>query len=108
MKAIVQEQFGPPEVLRLADLDRPVPGDGDVLVQVHAAAVNPYDWHMVRGDPRVARLMYSTPHPRTNRDAHATLGPGADQAPVSLTSGGGVQQPAALLVHHFATAQRRL
>src|SRR5215468_5986390 len=55
MKAIVQERFGPPDVLRLADADRPEPGAGEVLVRVHAAAVNPYDWHMLRGDPRIAR-----------------------------------------------------
>jgi NADPH:quinone reductase-like Zn-dependent oxidoreductase len=57
MKAIVQERFGPPKVLRLVDTDRPVFGADDVLVRVHAAAVNPYDWHMMRGDPRIARLM---------------------------------------------------
>jgi NADPH:quinone reductase-like Zn-dependent oxidoreductase len=57
MKAIVQERFGPPEVLRLVDTDVPALGAGDVLVRVHAAAVNPYDWHLVRGDPYVARLM---------------------------------------------------
>jgi NADPH:quinone reductase-like Zn-dependent oxidoreductase len=57
MKAIVQERFGPPEVLRLADIEVPEIGADDVLIRVHAAALNPYDWHMVRGDPRVARLM---------------------------------------------------
>lgn len=57
MKAILQERFGPPEVLRLVDIDRPEPGADDVLVRVHAAALNPYDWHMLRGDPRIARLM---------------------------------------------------
>ena len=51
MKAIVQDRFGPPDTLRLADVDRPEPADGQVLVRVHAAAVNPYDWHMLRGDP---------------------------------------------------------
>jgi len=56
MKAIVQERFGTPDVLRLADVDPPVPGPDDVLVRVAAAALNPYDWHMVRGDPLVARL----------------------------------------------------
>lgn len=60
MKAIVQEKFGPPDTLRLADLDRPEPGPGEVLVQIQAAALNPYDWHMLRGDPRVARLMGAT------------------------------------------------
>jgi NADPH:quinone reductase-like Zn-dependent oxidoreductase len=57
MKAIVQERFGPPDVLRLVDTDRPEVGPDDVLVRVHAAALNPYDWHMLRGDPRIARLM---------------------------------------------------
>jgi NADPH:quinone reductase-like Zn-dependent oxidoreductase len=57
MKAIVQERFGTPDVLRLADVDPPEPGPDDVLVKVAAAALNPYDWHMVRGDPLVARLM---------------------------------------------------
>ncbi|MET9388235.1 NAD(P)-dependent alcohol dehydrogenase [Streptomyces sp. NPDC002928] len=57
MKAIIQERFGPPDVLRLADTDRPQVGADQVLVRVHAAALNPYDWHMMRGDPFVARLM---------------------------------------------------
>src|SRR2546430_17615990 len=57
MKAIVQDRFGPPEVLRLVDTDLPEVGADDVLVRVHAAALNPYDWHMVRGDPLIARLM---------------------------------------------------
>ncbi|HYY19023.1 MAG TPA: NAD(P)-dependent alcohol dehydrogenase [Streptosporangiaceae bacterium] len=56
MKAIVQDRFGPPDVLRLADVSEPAIGPGDVLIQVHAAALNPYDWHMLRGDPYVARL----------------------------------------------------
>ena len=57
MKAIVQDRFGPPDVLRLADTDRPELGAGQVLVRVRAAALNPYDWHVLRGDPYVARLM---------------------------------------------------
>ena len=57
VKAIVQDRFGPPEVLRLADTGLPEVGADDVLVRVHAAALNPADWHIVRGDPLVARLM---------------------------------------------------
>jgi NADPH:quinone reductase-like Zn-dependent oxidoreductase len=57
MKAIVQDRFGPPEVLRLADTDLPEVGADDVLVRVRAAALNPADWHILRGDPLVARLM---------------------------------------------------
>ena len=57
MKAIVQDRFGPPDVLQLADTDLPEVGTDDVLVRVHAAGLNPYDWHILRGDPLVARLM---------------------------------------------------
>jgi NADPH:quinone reductase-like Zn-dependent oxidoreductase len=57
MKAIVQERFGSPDVLQFADVDPPEIESDDVLVRVHAAALNPYDWHMLRGDPYVARLM---------------------------------------------------
>jgi NADPH:quinone reductase-like Zn-dependent oxidoreductase len=57
MKAIVQERFGPPDALRLVDTDRPDVGADDLLVRVHAAALNPADWHIVRGDPLVARLI---------------------------------------------------
>lgn len=56
MKAIVQDRFGPPDTLRMTDIDRPEIGPGQVLVRVVAAAVNPYDWHMLRGDPYAARL----------------------------------------------------
>jgi NADPH:quinone reductase-like Zn-dependent oxidoreductase len=57
MKAIVQKKFGPPDVLQFVDIDEPQIGPEDVLVRVHAAALNPHDWHVVRGDPYVARLM---------------------------------------------------
>ena len=57
MKAIVQDRFGPPDVLRLADTGLLQVGAGDVLVRVRAAALNPADWHILRGDPLVARLM---------------------------------------------------
>jgi NADPH:quinone reductase-like Zn-dependent oxidoreductase len=57
MRAIVQNRFGPPDVLQLADTGVPEAGAGDVLVRVRAAALNPADWHILRGDPLVARLM---------------------------------------------------
>lgn len=57
MKAVIQDRFGPPEVLRLADTDLPAAGDDDVVIRVRAAALNPADWHILRGDPLVARLM---------------------------------------------------
>ena len=57
MRAILQDRFGPPDVLQLADTGLPDVGADDVLVRVHAAALNPADWHILRGDPLVARLM---------------------------------------------------
>jgi NADPH:quinone reductase-like Zn-dependent oxidoreductase len=56
MKAMVEERFGPPDILQLVDTDLPEVGADDVLVRVRAAALNPYDWHMLRGDPLIARL----------------------------------------------------
>jgi NADPH:quinone reductase-like Zn-dependent oxidoreductase len=57
VKALVQDRFGPPDVLRLAEAGIPEVGAGDVLVRVQAAALNPADWHILRGDPLIARLM---------------------------------------------------
>jgi NADPH:quinone reductase-like Zn-dependent oxidoreductase len=57
MKAIVYSEFGSPDVLRLADIEKPKPNDRQVLVKVRAASVNPLDWHFVRGEPRMLRLM---------------------------------------------------
>ena len=55
MKAVVQDRYGPPEVLVLREVERPAVGDGDVLVRVHAASVNPQDWHIMRASPFIVR-----------------------------------------------------
>ncbi|MFB4299338.1 NAD(P)-dependent alcohol dehydrogenase [Actinomadura sp. NTSP31] len=60
MKAFVVRSYGAPEVLQLTDADRPEPADGEVLVRVRATSVQPYDWHHMRGEPYVARLMPGT------------------------------------------------
>lgn len=65
MRAIVQDRYGPPEVLRLAETGRPAPGDGEVLVRVRAASLNARDWHVMRGDPYLARLSFGLRRPRT-------------------------------------------
>jgi D-arabinose 1-dehydrogenase-like Zn-dependent alcohol dehydrogenase len=59
-RAVTQTGYGGPEVLRLTEVPLPVPGAGEVLVRVHAASVNARDWHVMRGEPRVARLMDRT------------------------------------------------
>ncbi len=55
MKAIVRTRYGSPDVLRLSEVEQPVPQDGEVLVKVHAASVNPLDWHTLRGKPFLVR-----------------------------------------------------
>ncbi len=57
MKAIVYTEYGPPDVLHLKEVERLAPGDNEVLVQVHAASLNAADWHLVRADPFLVRLM---------------------------------------------------
>jgi NADPH:quinone reductase-like Zn-dependent oxidoreductase len=57
MKAFVHHEYGSPDVLRLEDVLKPVPGDDQILVRVRAAAVNPLDWHFIEGAPYVARLL---------------------------------------------------
>ncbi len=59
MKAIVYHNYGSPEVLRLEEIEKPVPKDDQVLVKVRAASVNPYDWHFIRGEPYLIRLFVS-------------------------------------------------
>jgi len=57
MRAIVHRRYGPPDVLRIEEVDRPAPTDGEVLVRVVAASVNPADWHAIRGRPYLVRLV---------------------------------------------------
>ena len=56
MKAIVFEKYGPPSILQLKEVEKPVPGDNEILVKIHAAAANPLDWHRMRGEPFLVRL----------------------------------------------------
>jgi NADPH:quinone reductase-like Zn-dependent oxidoreductase len=56
MKAILYDEYGSPDVLELKDIDKPVVEDNEVLVRVHAASVNPYDWHFLTGLPYFMRM----------------------------------------------------
>lgn len=64
MKAIVQARYGSPDVLSLREVDKPVPGEYEVLVRVRAAAVNIGDLHLLRGVPYVMRLVIGVRRPR--------------------------------------------
>ena len=55
MRAAVHRCYGAAEVVRIETLARPVPSDRGVLIRLHAASVNPYDWHMMSGEPYVMR-----------------------------------------------------
>lgn len=55
--AIVQHRYGPPDLLRPQEIPQPVPGPGEVLVRVRAASINARDWHVMRGEPRLARMV---------------------------------------------------
>jgi len=57
MKAIVYTKFGPPDVLQLREVEKPFPKDNELLIKVHAASANAYDWRHLRADPFLIRLM---------------------------------------------------
>jgi NADPH:quinone reductase-like Zn-dependent oxidoreductase len=64
MKAMVNMKYGPPDVLELTEVERPTPKDDEVLLKVHAASVNPADWHLLRGKPYIARLQLGLRRPK--------------------------------------------
>ncbi|MDN5202707.1 NAD(P)-dependent alcohol dehydrogenase [Fulvivirgaceae bacterium BMA10] len=67
MKAVVYHKYGSPEVLKLEEIPKPSPEDNEVLIKVHAASVNSWDWDLLRGRPYIVRLWglfkpkYTTP-----------------------------------------------
>lgn len=64
MKAVVQERYGSADTLEFRDIDQPVPAADEVLVRVHAASVNAYDWHYMHGDPKLARAVFGLSRPK--------------------------------------------
>lgn len=85
MRALTQDRYGW-DALGVRDLPDPAPGAGQVLVRVHAAGVNPYDWHHAEGQPLVARPMlggFGGPRPRVR---------GADLSGVVAAVGPGVTE----------------
>jgi NADPH:quinone reductase-like Zn-dependent oxidoreductase len=64
MKAFVYERYGPPETLRMAEVERPAPDAEAVLVKVLAASVNAADWHVMRGKPLFSRATLGLLRPK--------------------------------------------
>jgi NADPH:quinone reductase-like Zn-dependent oxidoreductase len=83
MRAFIYERYGPPETLRLAEVDKPAPQADEVLVEVLAASVNAADWHVLRGRPLFSRATLGLLRPK-----HKVLG--VDVAGRVEAVGGGV------------------
>ena len=83
MRAVLQDRYGGPEVLRVAEIPRPVPGPGEVLVRVGAASIHPDVWHVLAGRPWVMRLY----GPALRRPREPV--PGIDLAGEVVARGGG-------------------
>src|SRR5256885_16694070 len=73
MKAAIYSSYGPPDVVRITDVAKPVPKENEVLLKVRAASVNPLDWRLMKGEPRLLRLFFGLRKPRLGR-------PGVDAA----------------------------
>ncbi|MFD2443840.1 NAD(P)-dependent alcohol dehydrogenase [Bacillus sp. CGMCC 1.16607] len=67
MKAIIYNKYGPSHVLKLMNIEKPIPKDDEVLVKIHASSVNPLDWHTMRGTPYLVRLQSGLSGPKNNR-----------------------------------------
>jgi NADPH:quinone reductase-like Zn-dependent oxidoreductase len=64
VRAVVHDRYGPPEVLRLEEVEHPVPGDDELLVRVHATTVNRTDCHRRGASPFLWRLLLGLRRPR--------------------------------------------
>jgi len=64
MKAAVYEKYGTPDNLQLKEVERPIPKDNEVLVKVHAASINSWDWDRLTGKPYLYRLISGISKPK--------------------------------------------
>ena len=67
MKAAIYTSYGPPDVVHITDVEKPVPRDEEVLIKVRAASVNPLDWRLMKGEPALLRLFLGLRKPRFGR-----------------------------------------
>lgn len=74
MQAIVCHRYGAPEALRLEEVEKPTPGDGEVLIRVRAASLNALDWHLMKGRPPIARLFLGLHRPTMTRPGRDVAG----------------------------------
>ena len=67
MKAVVRNRYGPPEVLELQEVEKPVPKENEILIRVRAASVNPLDFHTLNGRPAIGRILTGLSKPKNDR-----------------------------------------
>ena len=67
MRAITHSEYGSADVLSLDEVEKPTVGDDEALVRVHAAALNPYDWHWMTGLPYMSRAQFGLRKPKLGR-----------------------------------------
>jgi NADPH:quinone reductase-like Zn-dependent oxidoreductase len=67
MKAAIYTEYGSPDVVRVTDVEKPIPKDSEVLIKVCTASVNPMDWHFMRGMPYFLRIAAGLRKPKDQR-----------------------------------------
>src|SRR5271170_7271106 len=67
MKAAVYTRYGPPDVIEITDIEKPVLKDNEVLIEVRAASINPLDWHFMRGTPYGVRIVAGLRKPKVTQ-----------------------------------------
>ena len=74
MKAAVYTRYGPPDVVQITDVEKPVSQDNEVLIKVRAASVNPLDWRLMRGRPYIVRILFGLRKPKITRPGRDVAG----------------------------------
>ena len=74
MKAILYRRYGSPDVLKCEEIEKPTARDGEVLIKVRAASVNPLDWRLMRGGPFIIRIVLALLQPKIKRSGRDVAG----------------------------------
>ena len=74
MKAIVYRNYGSPDVLKCEEIEKPTPGNDEVLIRVRAASLNPLDHHLMKGGPYIVRILLGLLGPKIKRPGRDVAG----------------------------------
>ena len=67
MKTIVYHKYGSPDVLRMEDIPKPIPGDDEVLIKIYAVSINSWDWDALTGKPYEYRFLFGLLKPKSTK-----------------------------------------